>query len=150
MNAVAKYEQPIDAATLRSYVSTGMTLEEMSQAWLAQTGQRRSRAAFGLAMSRHGIENPRAHARYVEQIPWRVAEEHQMGYDARMLRLLGKRQMGVELGAGDARRLDAWLKALDEDGAVVHYDRQTVQGWWHVERVPADGDGYIRKPEAGN
>lgn len=143
---MAKYDRPIDAKTLRSYVDKGMTLEEMSQAWLEQTGQKRSRAAFALAMSRHGIENPRAHARYREQLPWRVAEEHQMGYDARMLRLLGQRETGIELSEGKKRRLDAWLQALDEDRAVVHYDRQTAQGWWHVEREPADGDGYIRRP----
>jgi hypothetical protein len=30
--------------------------------------------------------------------------------------------------------LDAWLSGLERDGVVVHYDPDTIEGWWYVPR----------------
>jgi hypothetical protein len=59
--------------------------------------------------------------RYKEELPWRVKGEHLTQYQARMLRLLGRRRAGSELTDEEDARLDSWMESLEENKWVVGY-----------------------------
>lgn len=66
--------------------------------------------------------------------------EHIKAYPARMLRLLGRREAGEDVGEEASRRLDNWLDLLEEREAVVAYDPDSDQGFIYVRREPDDPD----------
>ncbi len=77
-------------------------------------------------------------------IPWRLAKEHGMAYEARMLRALGRREKGLEVPPRTASMLDRWLAELEQRNAVVTYDR--TRGFGYDYR--RDGDvGVVRRPQ---
>lgn len=104
---------------LRRYVEAGMTHAQIADHIRETTGLVVSRSAVSSALSRAGLttEAPR----YRSELPWRVRAEHLTQYQARMLRLLGRRRASVELTDDEAQRLDAWLEALAERELVVAY-----------------------------
>lgn len=100
------------------------------------TGQTVSRGAVSAALSRAGLTV--AKARYKEELPWRVSEEHQSHYAARMLRLLGRQRAGDELRPEEQKRLTSWRHQLEDWGAVVAYS--PTQGFLYVHADEV-GDG---------
>jgi hypothetical protein len=104
---------------LRKLVDAGLTHAEIAEWVKEHTGLIVSRSAVSSALHRAGLtaEAPR----YKDELPWRVRAEHLTQYPARMLRLLGRRRAGIELGREDVIRLDAWLEGLEEQGLVVAY-----------------------------
>ena len=78
-----------------------------------------ARSAVSAALSRAGLT--RTGMRYRDEIPWRVKAEHLTQYPARMLRLLGRRRLGMELIDDESQRVDAWLTSLEERELVVAY-----------------------------
>lgn len=71
---------------------------------------------------------------YRDVMPWRVRVEHVKEYPARMLRILGKRRSGGMLTDIENQRLDAWLKKLDDDHAVIGYDPNSTFGFYYIEK----------------
>lgn len=104
---------------LRRLVEAGMTHAEIADHIHATTGLLVSRSAVSSALSRAGLTDEAP--RYRHELPWRVKAEHLTQYQARMLRLLGRRGAGVELSDEEAQRLDAWLDSLAERELVVAY-----------------------------
>lgn len=78
-----------------------------------------SRSAVSVALSRAGLTKEAM--RYREELPWRVKSEHLTQYQARMLRLLGRRRQGGELTEIQDSRLDSWLEDMEDNGWVVGY-----------------------------
>ncbi len=78
-------------------------------------------------------------------IPWFVHEKHRWSYAVQMLRSEARRREGKELRDLEAQRLDAWLKGLERDQLVIHYDPDTEEGFFYVPREPQDMD-IIRQP----
>lgn len=138
-------EKTIDRATLKRYISEGLTLTEMSERFQKEFGVRRARTSFSAAMQRFNLKSPHPKTRHKATLPWRVKSEHGMAYEARMLRLLGRRKANLPLSQADTTRLDGFLRELERDHKVVHYDPLTPQGFWFVEKLPGD-NGYIRVP----
>lgn len=126
----------------------GLTQREMIEVFHEETGEWRTRAAFGNQMKRYGLEPPRERQipRYPEHVPWRVRMEHQNKYHLRMLRALARRDNGDELDEAEGSRLDAWLAKMDEDDVVIYYDPVTSAGFFRIPRESVDGDGYVRQP----
>ena len=122
-----------DTATLRHWVEDEhLTHEAIADRVYMQTGERVSRSTVSAALSRAGISKPTA--RYRDEIPWRVKVEHIKEYPARMLRILGKRRAGGELSDLENKRLDAWLKKLNDDHAVIGYDPDSTFGFYYIEK----------------
>ncbi len=44
--------------------------------------------------------------------------------------------------------LDAWLLKLRETGHVVHYEADTDEGWFYVDRRPGVDLDIVREPDA--
>lgn len=104
---------------LRRLVELGMTHQQIADHWLNTTGVKVSRSTVSVALSRAGLT--REAMRYREELPWKVKTEHLTQYQARMLRLLGRRRQGVELTGDEDSRLEAWLEDLEDNKWVVAY-----------------------------
>src|SRR3546814_9947705 len=73
----------------------GLTQREMIEGFYEETGEGRTRAAFGNQMKRCGLEPPKERQipRYPDHVPWSpVHLEHQNKYHLRMLRALARRE----------------------------------------------------------
>lgn len=94
---------------------------------------------------RHGIEN--RIVRDETLIPWAVKEEHRHSHPVSMLRAEARKRAGKTLTPMMADMLESWLKGLERDGCVVHYDPDTEEGWWYVPRREGIDKDLIRVPE---
>lgn len=112
-----------------------MTHAQVAEAIARETGYPVSRSTVSAALHRAG-ESESA-KKYPEELPWRVREEHQTHYAARMLRLLGRRRKGIRNTPEMDDRLDSWLKKLEDAGAVVVYVPDTEDGFFYVAGEPA-------------
>lgn len=81
-------------------------------------------------------------------IPWAVNEEHRWAYAVQMLRSEARRREGKELREIEWLRLEPWLRGLEEDNVVIHYDPDTKEGFFRVPREAGDED-IIRRPKSG-
>lgn len=122
------------ASRLRQLVAQGMTHQQIADLITRETGHPVGRSTVSAALHRAG--EAQMAKRYPQEIPWRVREEHQSHYAARMLRLLGRRRKGIANSTEMDQRLDAWLKQLEDAGAVVTYVPDTEDGFFYVKGEP--------------
>lgn len=122
-----------------------MTHKQIADRISRDTGFPVGRSTVSAALHRAG--EAESAKKYVDEIPWRVKEEHQTHYAPRMLRLLGRRRAGLVNSTEMDQRLDAWLAQLQDAGAVVVYFPQTDDGFFYVAGEP-DMDGIPVKREA--
>lgn len=94
---------------------------------------------------RHGIE--RRVTRDDKLIPWKVEEQHRYMWDILQLRKEARRRTGSPLPEGEGDVVDAWIRGLDEEGAVIHYEPDTDQGWFRVPRRKGVDHDLIREPD---
>lgn len=90
---------------------------------------------------------PRRQARDLDLVPWSVKSEHQRKYVLTMLRAEGRRRSGAPLPPLQKARLDNWLKFMQEEGCVVHYDPDTEEGFFYVHPRPGKDRDLIREPD---
>ncbi len=138
-----------DKAALKSYLAQGLTQEEIAQVWASEGNELVTRNAIGMAMRSFGLTATNAKPRYKDLIPWRVAHEHRMAYDLRMLRAESRRRRAqrkkeFDVSDFDGQRLISWKKQLADNNAVVGYNRNLGFVW--LLRDEADGKDLIRRP----
>lgn len=133
---------------LRRYLSKGMTQQQIVDAWEKDSGVRVSRSAIAMAIERNSLSSAHQRPEYTDLLPWRVAAEHRWHYDARMLRLEGRRRAGRKLTEREGTFLDRWKNELLEASAVIHYERDTEDGFFWVPRLPEHGDDLIDRSNA--
>jgi len=138
------------------------TQQEMVKRIYEMTGEVVTRQAISMALRRYGFKPLRN--RWKELLPWRVREEHLHQYIPNQLRYESQRRAGIQLPSEETERtLKFWLREMDcwEDpktgartGAVVHYEPDSIEGWWLVPREPQDYEGLpkgvqplIRRPQ---
>lgn len=119
---------------LKKMLDRGMTHREIAEAVSKETGHPVRRSTVSAAIHRAGLSDTAK--KYDAEIPWTVKEEHLTHYAARMLRLLGRRRAGVTNSAEMDARLDAWLRQLDENHAVVCYLPETEEGFFYIDGEP--------------
>lgn len=113
-------------------------------------------SAVGNWRARLGL--PRRQERDMDLIPWRVEGEHVYKHALAMLRAEGRRRSGQPISAISAARLESWLKFLEEEDAVVHYDPDAVvvnpdtgeeerPGFFYVPRRRGIDTDIIRVPD---
>lgn len=127
-----------DKTTFQAWLAEGLTHQQMADRVFEQTGHRVTRAAISVALMSYGMTTPKP--RYKDTIPWRVRTIHGKTYPVRMLRLLGKRRMSLDLTADDNRRLDTWLGELRTQQLIVAYDPDSDQGCHYIEAQHKDHD----------
>lgn len=131
---------PIDKATVKRYLAEGLTQAQMVERFYAETGERRGRTAFAVALGRFGLDNPRATPRYEKWLPWRGIPASHYCYEQRMLRALASRELGKPNADALNGRLDHWIEEMDREDLVVMYE--PVLGFFKVPREEGDV-GYI-------
>lgn len=159
---------PVDE--LKRLVTMGLTHQQIVEYVAQKHGIKVSRSSVSAALSRAGLTE-REGMRYRQEIPWRVKGEHLTQYQARMLRLLGRRRAEVELTDDEESRLDAWLESLEEreivvayapdDGGFIYVDADEIgdgdsgipirRRLIHSDEFPdsASGDGDIHEADSG-
>jgi len=125
---------------LKNYLAKGLTQEQIVEAWERDSNIRVSRSAIGMAIKRYELASSRPRPNYMEMIPWTVRREHQMHWDARMLRLEARRRRGEALTDKEKRDLTQWRSRLDEADAVVVYEPDSNEGFFWVQRLSTDDD----------
>lgn len=115
-------------------VESGLTHQQIASRLTRETGYPVSRSAVSVALHRANETQPAK--KYEDEIPWRVREDHQTHYAARMLRLLGRRRAGIGNSEDSDKRLDSWLTMLREAGAVVTYVPDTPEGFYYTPGEP--------------
>lgn len=135
-----------DPKQMEAYLNRGLTQAQIVEEYENDTGIRCSRSAIAMAMDRYGLKGKRVRPRYMDMLPWRVAHEHRMHNDARMLRLEAKRRRGEALKTAELRWLTAWLDELDRKNVVIDYNPRSKRGFWWLPRTDEDTD-IIRRPK---
>jgi hypothetical protein len=125
-------------------VDRGMTHQQIADKVSSDEGVAVSREAVSAALSRAGMTN---RVRYEDEIPWRVKVEHQGSYDLWMLRLAARVDRGLGVSKTEARRLQVWKDRLNRNGAVIHYEPESEEGFWPVHREAGIDLGLIREPD---
>lgn len=104
---------------LVTLVENGYTHQQIADYLKETHGVVVSRSTVSAALSRAGVA--REGMRYKDELPWRVKAEHLTQYQARMLRLLGRRRANGELTDEEDSRLDSWIQSLEDNKWVVGY-----------------------------
>lgn len=133
----------VDEQEVLRWFDEGKTYREMVELYEEKYQLQVGHSMFGNFRRRRGLE--RRISRDDNLIPWEVKPDHRYKYPILMLRAEARRREGKELSEKRAAEVDRWLASLERDGAVLHYDPDTEQGWWYVHRTAADAD-IIRKP----
>jgi len=129
-----------DKTQLKNYLAKGLTQAQIVEAWERDSNIRISRSAIGMAIKRYDLASAHPRPNYMEMIPWTVRKDHQMHWDARMLRLEARRRRGEALTDKEKRDLTVWRSRLDEADAVVIYEQNTDEGFFWVSRLESDDD----------
>lgn len=126
------------------WFNEGVTYEEMQQRYRDKYNIETTLSMWGNFRRRKGL--PRRITRDDDLIPWMVKPQHRHSYPILMLRKEARRRSGAPVTEEQSREIDGWLRNLKEDGAVVHYDPDTEQGWFYVKRRPDIDTDIIRRP----
>jgi hypothetical protein len=123
--------------------------EGRTYAWMQAEYRRKYNIDTTLSMwgnfrRKHGLA--RRIQRDDELIPWAVQREHRWRYPVMMLRQEARRRAGFELTPEQIAKLDAWKRGLADQGAVVHYEPDTEDGWFYVPARPGIDTDLIRVP----
>lgn len=135
----------VDETEVLRWFEEGRTYEWMRQEYLRKYDIEMGVSAWGNFRRRHGLERRIVHD--VDLIPWEVKPEHRWGWAINMLRTEARRRAGRTLSKVMEEKLNAWLRGLEEEGTVVHYDPDTLEGWFYVPRREGIDTDIIRVPE---
>lgn len=138
---------PSDAILRKWRIDEGLSLREMLTRIKETEGHDVPLGTLASALSRAGITE---RVRYEEFIPWSpIKLEHNQAYPLTMLRLLARREHGLPEKAPDKKKLNAWLRRLHDEDAVVTYQGDSEYGFYYVRRKPEDPEDIpIRMPKA--
>ncbi|WP_200209556.1 hypothetical protein [Micromonospora coerulea] len=124
--------------------------EGMTYSWIIEEYWRKYGIEIGygtISNWRHQLGLNKRAVRDTTLIPWSVRPEHRDHHILQMLRTEARRRAGEPVPADRLMKLEGWLRNLDEQDAVVHYDPDTAQGWWLVHRRPWFDRDLIRVPD---
>lgn len=93
---------------------------------------------------RHGLD--RRMAWDGNLIPWKVEAQHRYAYPILMLRKEARRRAGFDLSPKEVDEVEGFIRSLERDGAVIHYDPETKEGWFRVPRREGTDMDLIREP----
>lgn len=131
-----------DPTQMRRYLEAGLSQSQIVEKYEEETGIRCSRSAIGMAIRRYDLDSAHPRARFKDLLPWALPLKHQMAWEARMLRLEGRRRHGLPMTDRETKNLTTWLTHLKENNAVVAYNPKSEQGFFLVPK--REGEDLIR------
>jgi hypothetical protein len=129
---------------VRRLVRQGLTPKQIAETLLAEDDIRVTPAAIGMWRKRQGIAPTMA--RHAALLPWKLRREHKDLWPAVQLRTEGMRRRGEKISPRQAKSLDDWIANLEAQNAVVHYDRDSENGFYNVPRREGVDLDLIRDP----
>lgn len=121
---------------LEKWLDDGLSLEDIRQRVLEQTGYLPGKSTVSAALSRAGLTS---RVRYDDVIPWkRISVDHNQHYILHQLRMAARMKRGLPVSEGDQRRFKHWKSQLDEANAIVCYDIDSVEGFYYDTRRPGE------------
>lgn len=129
---------------LAELVEQGFTHTQIADMLTQETGQKITRSAVSVALSRARLTTPKKDLRTA---PWEVRAMHQNRFDLQMLRVHKRLEEGKPATDKDMKRYRSWRQRLDAEDAVIHYEPRSMQGFWWVRRRPGIDTGLVRLPE---
>jgi hypothetical protein len=123
--------------------------EGRSYQWMVEEYKRKYNietvpSLWGNFRRRRGLE--RRTLRDDELLPWHLKDEHRWLFPAQMLRAEARRRAGKELRPEEEKRVNNFVNRLKREGLVVHYDRDTKEGFFYVPAREGVDTDLIRKP----
>jgi hypothetical protein len=134
-----------DEGEVIRWFEEGRTYEWMAEEYRRKYNIETVPSMWGNFRRRKGLA--RRIVRNDDLIPWSVKEEHRWRHAVLMLRAVARQREGAELDESTAKSLASWLRSLEESNAVVHYDPDTKDGFWYVDRRPGIDLDLIREPD---
>lgn len=134
-----------DEKELRKWFEEGRSYRWMADEYMMKYNLQVSPSMFGNIRRRWGYQ--RRAIRNDDLIPWAMKREHMYHADLANLRSEARLREGYPLSEAQQIRLDNWKAALANEGAVVHYDPDTEEGFWWVPRREGIDHDLIRQPE---
>lgn len=134
-----------DEAEVKRWMEEGRTYAWMADQYREKYNIDTSPSMWAMTRRRLGI--PMRIARDDKLIPWAVKPEHRWDYPVVMLRMVARQRQGFELTEAYQHDVAGWLRGLEEDNTVVHYDPDTDQGWFYVPRREGVDTDLIREPD---
>jgi hypothetical protein len=132
---------------VRRWVQAGLGNKEIVERLRREDHIEVTSAAISVFRSRHNLQADHTKIRYEELLPWTVKREHNSLYIAKMLRAEARRRAGGKLEGLALKRLENFLRRLEEENAVVHYEPATAEGFWLVTRREGVDTDIIRVPD---
>lgn len=123
----------------------GKTHQEMAELYLEKYNIEVGRTMFANFARRRGLD--RRQTRDDKLIPWEVKAQHRYAHSILMLRAEARRRAGHKLSERTEHAVDMFIQGLKEDGAVIHYEPDTEQGWFRVPPRQGIDLDLIREPE---
>lgn len=135
----------VDEKEVTRWIEEGRTYREMSEEYLEKYNLEVSPTMFSNFRSRHGLDG--RIVRNDQLIPWKILPQHRYAWSANMLRAEGRKRAGRTLSPAESDQLAGWHRTLEREGAVVHYDPDTEQGFFLVPPRPGIDTDLIRVPD---
>ena len=133
-----------DSATIRRMRTQGITQRAIAETYEV------TESAVWKALMRAGYTDPLA--TYKDILPWDLNPEHKATGIMERFRAIVKQRKGAELRPAEARRLNQWLRELEENDLVVNYhpdappnSASSKGGFYYVPKSDQD-DWIIRRP----
>lgn len=126
--------QRIDYKVAEQMLRAGKTQLEVAERFGVTQG------AVSRAIDRGAIKHEYDSYARGRAMPWRVSEEHQNKYLARMLRAYHRHEQGLTNAPPLARMLESFLRSAAEQDFVITYRADTEDGFFRVPRRPGIDD----------
>ena len=139
----AKRKMPSDS-TLQKWLDEGLNHEEIQARILEREGEEVALSSISSHLSRVGLTH---RVRYNEFIPWgKISVDHNHCYQLVQLRIGARISKGLPVRDSDRRRFEAWEDQLRAQGAVVHYEYNSPEGFYYVPARAGIDTGLVRVP----
>lgn len=123
----------------------GKTYHEMIQLYREKYNIETTISMWGNFRRRRGLDRRTAWDNTL--IPWAVRLEHRYSYPILMLRKEARRRAGFQNPPGVDGEIDVWIKGMEANDTVLHYEPDTDQGWFYVPRRHGIDTDLIRVPD---
>jgi len=139
----AKRKMPSDS-TLEKWLAEGLDHHAIQRRIFEREGEEVAISTISGHLSRIGLTN---RIRYDDFIPWgRIATDHNHAYQLTMLRIGARLKHGLPVRQTDKARYEDWAEAIKEKGVVVHYERDSPDGFYYVAARKGIDTGLVRDP----
>ena len=134
-----------DVAEFRRWHAEGVPYKEMVERYKEKYNLDTRVSMFTNWAAQLGL--PKRSLREQTAIPWDISEDHRNLLEARFLGSHARELAGLSPLPDTAVRYEAWKKIMDDKNWVVHYDPETEEGFFYMDRRPGIDFGYVRTPD---